>query len=229
MTSDALRDALKRGLDFHKSARLDEAVTWYRAALAIDADDAEANSLLGLALVHSGGGDEGVSHLRRAAELEPDQLPFRFNLVQGLQQTGAYSGAIAELGVILAREPSNFFAWELAGDIARDQGDNDGAAAAWERARQADPTATGPALKLAGRAIDKQQFDAALSILDPIATAAAANEQIYDLWCRALTGLEDWRALRATAMSWIGGHPDSAAARQNLARAETELGLGRGA
>ena len=35
MTSDALRDALKRGLDFHKSARLNEAVTWYRAALAI--------------------------------------------------------------------------------------------------------------------------------------------------------------------------------------------------
>ena len=38
MTSDALRDALKRGLDLHKSARLDEALTWYRAALAIDAD-----------------------------------------------------------------------------------------------------------------------------------------------------------------------------------------------
>ena len=229
MTSDALRDALKRGLDFHKSARLKEAVTWYRAAIAIDADDAEANSLLGLALVHSGRGDEGISHLRRAVELEPAQLPFRFNLVQGLQQTGVYPGAITELAVILAREPSNFFAWELAGDVALEQGDDDGAAAAWERARQADPTATGPALKLARREIDRRRFDAALAILDPIATAAAANEQIYDLWCRALTGLEDWRALRATAMSWVGGHPGSNAARQNLARAETELGMRRGA
>ena len=142
MTSDALRDALKRGLDLHKSARLDEALTWYRAALAIDADDAEVNSLLGLALVHTGRGDEGLSYLRRAVELEPEQVPFRFNLVQGLHQAGAHGGALAELGVILAREPSNFFAWELAGDIAREQGDNEGAAAAWERARQADPTAT---------------------------------------------------------------------------------------
>ena len=130
MTSALLRDALKRGLDLHKSARLEEALTWYRAAIAIDADDAEANRLLGLALVHSGRGEEGISHLRRAVELEPDQLPFRFNLVQGLQQAAAYAGAIAELGVILAREPSNFFAWELAGDIAGEQGDNDGAAAA---------------------------------------------------------------------------------------------------
>lgn len=225
MTSDLLRDALKRGLDLHKSARLEEALTWYRAAIAIDADDAEANSLLGLALVHSGRGEEGLSHLRRAVELEPDQVPFRFNLVQGLQQAAAYAGAIAELGVILAREPSNFFAWELAGDIAREQGDNAGAATAWQRARQADPTATGPALKLASLEIEKSRFDAALSLLDPIATAAAANEQIYELWCRALTGLRDWAALRATALSWVGGHPESGAARENLARAEAELGL----
>jgi tetratricopeptide (TPR) repeat protein len=228
MTSDLLRDALKRGLDFHKSARLDDALTWYRAAIALDADDAEANSLLGLALVHSGRGIEGVSHLRRAVELEPDQVPFRFNLVQGLQQTRAYGGAITELGVILAREPSNFFAWELAGDIAREQGDHDGAVAAWHRARQADPTATGPALKLASHEIERSRFDAALAILDPIATAATANEQVYEVWCQALTGLEDWRALRATALSWAGGHPGSTAARQNLARAEAELGLRRG-
>ena len=228
MTSEVRRDALKRGLDLHKSGRLDEALTWYRAAIAIDADDAEANSLLGLALVHSGRGEEGLSHLRRAVELEPDQVPFRFNLVQGLQQARAYPGAIAELRVILAREPSNFFAWELAGDIAREQGDNDGAAAAWQRARQADPTATGPALKLASLEIEKSRFDAVLSLLDPIATAAAANEQIYELWCRALTGLRDWRALRATALSWVGSHPESSAARQNLARAEAELGLRRG-
>ena len=228
MTSDALRDALKRGLDLHKSARLDEALTWYRAAIAIDADDGEANSLLGLALVHAGRGEEGLSYLRRAVELEPQQVPFRFNLVQGLQQTGAHGGAIAELGVILAREPSNFFAWELAGDIAREQGDNQGAAAAWERARQADPTATGPALKLASLEIERSRFDAALSILDPVATAATANEQVYELWCTALAGLEDWRALRATALSWVRGHPGSSAARAHLARAEAELAPHRG-
>ena len=225
MTSDALGDALKRGLHFHKLCKLNEAVSWYRAAIAISPDDAEANSLLGLALVHSGRSEEGTSLLQRATELEPGQVPFRFNLVQGLQQTQAYDRAMAELGVILTREPSNSLAWELAGDIARAQGDRDGAAAAWDRARQADPTATGPALKRATLEIEQLRFDGALAVLDPIATTAAANEQVYDLWCQALAGLKDWQALRATAASWVGGHAGSTAALRCLERAEFELGL----
>ena len=124
-------------------------MTWYRAAIAIGPDDAEANSLLGLALAHAGRAEEGTSYLLRAVELEPGQVPFRFNLVQGLQLARAYDRAMAELRVILTREPANSLAWDLAGDIARAQEDPDGARAAWNRARQADPTATAPALKLA--------------------------------------------------------------------------------
>ena len=224
MTSDPLSDALKRGLHFHKLSELDQALNWYRAAIAISPDDAEANSLLGLALAHAGRAEEGTSYLLRAVELEPAQLPFRFNLVQGLQQARAYDRAMSELSIILTREPANFLAWDLAGDIARAQGDPDGARAAWNRARQADPTATAPALKLATVEIEQSHFDAALALLDPIATTAAANEQVFDLWCQALTGLQDWRALRLTAASWLGGHPESAAARRCVERAEFELG-----
>jgi predicted Zn-dependent protease len=224
MTSDPLSDALKRGLHFHKLCELDQALNWYRAAIAISPDDAEANSLLGLALAHAGRAEEGTSYLLRAVELEPGQMPFRFNLVQGLQQARAYDRAMAELSVVLTREPANFLAWDLAGDIARATEDPDGARAAWSRARKADPTGTGPALKLAALELEQSHFDAALALLDPIATTAAANEQVYDLWCQALTGLEDWRALRATAASWVGSHPKSAAAKRCLERAEFELG-----
>src|SRR6188474_2897698 len=101
MMSDSLNDALRRGLHFHKLARLDEALSWYRAAIAISPEDAQANSLLGLALAHAGRAEEGTSYLLRAVELEPAQLPFRFNLVQGLQQARAYDRAMTELGIIL--------------------------------------------------------------------------------------------------------------------------------
>ena len=70
MTSDPLSDALKRGLHFHKLSELDQALNWYRAAIALSPDDAEANSLLGLAFVHAGRADEGTSYLLRAVELE---------------------------------------------------------------------------------------------------------------------------------------------------------------
>ena len=71
--------------------------------------------------------------------------------------------------------------------------------------------------------VEESRFDVALALLDPIATAAAANEEVYVVWCQALTGLGDWRALRATAASWVGCHPESAAARGCLERAELEL------
>ena len=195
MTSDPLSEALKRGLHFHKLSELDQAVTWYRAAIAIGPEDGQANSLLGLALAHAGRPRGDLISLR-AVELEPGQVPFRFNLVQGLQMTRAYDRAMAELRVILTREPANFLAWGLAGDIARAQEDPDGARAAWNRARQADPTATAPVLKLARLEIERSHFDAALALLDPIATAAAENEQVYDLWCQAQPGLEDRRRCR---------------------------------
>jgi predicted Zn-dependent protease len=226
MPSDPLNDALKRGLHFHKLVELEQAETWYRAALAIDPDDAQVSSLLGLALVHGDRAEEGIPHLLRAVALEPEQLPFRFNLVHGLQHAGAHDRAMAELAVILKHEPSNFLAWDLAGDIAKAQGDRGGARKAWDRARQIDPSATGPPLKMARLEVQESRFDVALALLDPIATAAAANEEVYDVWCQALTGLGDWRALRATAASWVGCHPESAAARGCLERAELELGRG---
>ncbi len=227
MTSSPLADTLERALGFHKARQLDQALAWYRAALAIAPDDAQANGLLGLALLHAGRADEGTPYLRRAIELEPDRPALRFNLVEALRQAGAYETALRELGVILAREPANPRAWERAGDVARQQQDDDGAAKAWERACQLDPEALGPALKLATLAIEQSRFDGALSVLSPLAERAAENEEIYALWCQALVGLRDWRALRETSRSWSEGHAGTAEAWRNLARAEFEQGLYR--
>lgn len=227
MTSKPLADTLARGVAFHKERQLEQALAWYRAALAIDPDDAEANSLTGLALVHSGRADEGRSYLRRAIELEPGQAAFRFNLVQALRAAGAYDNALAELGVILAHEPDNARAWERAGDIALQQQDPAGAALAWAKACQADPTVLAPALKLAGLEIERARFDAALAVLNPLADRAAQDEAIYVLWCQALVGLRDWRALRETARSWTAGYPASVDAWRNLSRAAFERGRHR--
>lgn len=224
MTSKALADALARGADFHKDRQFEQALAWYRAALALDPDDAEANSLTGLALVHAGRRDEGTSYLRRAIELEPGHAAFRFNLVQALRIEGAYERALAELGVVLVREPDNPKAWERAGDVARLQQDDAGAALAWGRACKADPSALAPALKLARLEIERSRFDSALAVLRPLGDRAAQDETIYALWCQALVGLGDWRALRETARSWTNSNPSTPAAWRNLSRATYERG-----
>ncbi len=178
-------------------------------------------------MLHAGRADEGTPYLRRAIELEPHRPALRFNLVEALRKAGAYETALSELRTILASEPANVRAWERAGDVAREQQDDDGAVKAWERACQLDPQALAPALKLATLAIERSRFDAALSVLNPLAERAAENEEIYALWCQALVGLGDWRALRETARSWSEGHPGTAEAWRNLARAEFEQGRHR--
>jgi tetratricopeptide (TPR) repeat protein len=229
MTSEPLAQAIKRGRDLHQARQLDQALVWYRTALAVAPDDAEANSLTGLALVHAGRAEEGAPYLRRAVELDPHELSFRFNQVQGLRALGDYAGALAELGVILRRDPANARAWERAGDVARQQKDDYGAAAAWDRARRLQPATTDPALKLAGLALSRSRYAEALSALDPIADRAAQQEDIYRLWCLALIGLGDWRALSDTATSWARSHPGTAEAWRYLARGAFEQGRHRAA
>src|SRR4030095_555352 len=112
MSSNPLASALARALYFHTARQFEQALAWYRAALAIAPEDGEANSLLGLALMHSGRGDEGLQYLRRAIEFEPGQASFRFNLVQALRATGALDAAMSELAALVAREPGNVRAWE---------------------------------------------------------------------------------------------------------------------
>ena len=225
--ASSLGETLKRGVDFHRAWQLDQALAWYRAALAIDPDDADANSLVGLALVHSGRAAEATPFLLRAVELEPSQAGFRHNLAEGLEATGAYDRALTQLGAILAQDPARPQIWEKAGDIASLQKDDTGAAAAWDRARMLDPAALTPALKLAGLELARSRFDAAISVLNPIAERAAQHESIFTLWCQALVGLRDWQALRATATSWTGAHPASRDAWRNLARGAFEQGRHR--
>ncbi len=222
-----MAEALARGADFHKAGQPAEALAWYQAALAMDPDDAEANSLLGLALVHAGRQIEGTSYLKRAVELEPDQAAFRFNLVQALRAARAYGAALAELGAVLARDPESVLAWERAGDIARQQADDDGAAKAWSRACELSPTAPEPAVKLADLHVAAGRFDAALAVLDPVAERAGEDERIYMLRCQAHAGLRDWPRLRRSARSWADGSPRSVEAWRHLAQANFEQGRQR--
>ena len=59
-------EALSRGIAAHQSGRFDEATAEYRQALALAPDDAETQSLLGLALAQGGAPQDGLPWLRRA-------------------------------------------------------------------------------------------------------------------------------------------------------------------
>jgi tetratricopeptide (TPR) repeat protein len=110
MSKSVFFQTLERGVTAHQAGRLDDALKSYRAALEIRPNDPEASSLCGLALLHSGKGAEALPLLQQAVEREPRQNGFRLNLAEGLAQTGNPDRAMAELGLIIATEPTNLVA-----------------------------------------------------------------------------------------------------------------------
>ena len=110
MSKSVFFQTLERGVTAHQAGRLDDALKSYRAALEIRPNDPEASSLCGLALLHSGKGEEAMPLLQQAVEREPGQNGFRLNLAEGLAQTGKGDRAMIELGLIIATEPTNLVA-----------------------------------------------------------------------------------------------------------------------
>jgi tetratricopeptide (TPR) repeat protein len=110
MSKSVFFQTLERGVTAHQEGRLDDALESYRAALEIRPNDPEASSLCGLALLHSGRGEEAMPLLQQAVEREPGQNGYRLNLAEGFAQTGKADRAMVELGLIIATEPTNLVA-----------------------------------------------------------------------------------------------------------------------
>src|SRR5687768_1333547 len=106
MTTEEFAEAVERGVQAHQAGRLDEAQSCYRAALQLAPQDAEATSLLGLALLHSGAVSEALPLLSRAVELEPGQSGLRVNLVEGLLGTNRRDEALLEAERAAASNPN---------------------------------------------------------------------------------------------------------------------------
>jgi tetratricopeptide (TPR) repeat protein len=107
MSRSIFIETLERGVTAHQAGRLDDALQAYRAALELKPNDAEASSLCGLALLHSGKGEEAMPLLQQAVDREPGQSNYRLNLAEGLAQTGKADRAMVELGLLIAVEPTN--------------------------------------------------------------------------------------------------------------------------
>jgi tetratricopeptide (TPR) repeat protein len=125
MSRSPFIETLERGVTAHQAGRLDDALNAYREALELRPNDAEAASLCGLALLHSGKGEEAMPLLQQAVDREPGQSGFRLNLAEGLAQTGKPDRAMVELGLVIAVDPANakalsrFYALESEGLLAR--------------------------------------------------------------------------------------------------------------
>lgn len=128
----ALGEAIAR----HRRGDLAGAIAAYRALIKASPDNAEGQHYLGLALVQSGKGEEGLEALKRACELAPDNAMFRANLGKAALKLNDLETARAAFDQATQIAPNDFESWNNLAGLYRQAGALDDALTAYETALQ---------------------------------------------------------------------------------------------
>jgi tetratricopeptide (TPR) repeat protein len=141
----------------HQAARLPDAVTFYRRALALHPPYVEAHQNLGSALSDLGQVDAAIVCLRKALSLRPDYPMAQLNLGNALWAKGRPEEAIAAYEAAIALRPDFAEAHTFCAIVLGEQGQTEPAIAACWRALALQPgypdahNALGNLLRAAGR------------------------------------------------------------------------------
>jgi tetratricopeptide (TPR) repeat protein len=128
-----------RGLALRRLGRLEEAISSFRASLALADRQPHTHNNLGSALLAAGNRIEAEKHYRRALALKPDYADAKYNL--GLLLTDADPAAARNLlQTVTAMQPGNSHGWEA---LSIALGKLDEPAASLAAARQAVSIAPG--------------------------------------------------------------------------------------
>ncbi len=145
------------GIALVAEGELDEAISHYRQALAINADSAGVYNNLAIALGSQGNVDEAISHFQQALRIAPRYADARNNLGAALQLQGKLHEAIGQYREALRINPDSAGAHYNLGTALRSQGRLDEAIRHYRAALQLAPSTShahsnlGAALKSQGK------------------------------------------------------------------------------
>jgi predicted TPR repeat methyltransferase len=122
------------GIARRRLGQPDAALQALDAAVQAAPDDADAWFQHGHALAECGRADAALDSLRRAMDLAPGERAARFDAAVLLARAARTAEAQALLAPLLEVEPADAAAWSLHGRLLRDEGRDEAAAAAFQRA-----------------------------------------------------------------------------------------------
>ena len=150
------------GVDAMQHGRTDEAIRWYRKALEVKQDYADAHYNLAVALRRQGAAEEALSHLRAAIESRPGMAEAHNDLGLALEDQGLPDEAERSYRTALSIQPEHYGARTNLGNLLFDQGRIDEAVAVYRRAAHLNPASPVARYHLGAALYSTGQFDAAL-------------------------------------------------------------------
>lgn len=225
MNSKATREDIERGHQARRAGRPQEALEHYRAALAGEPDNAEANTVYGLMLLHLGRASEAEPPLRKAVELAPSHPACRMNLAELLAYQGLLDEAEQHVAGVSAEQPQHWWAWDRLGDLRARQKKFADAARDYARAAELKPNDPSILYKWARSTFDDGRIEDAERILKDAIRLAPDHELILRLGAEILESRADWAGLERRAQTWTQAHPKGPQGWRWLARAQWETGF----
>lgn len=129
-----VEQALQTASTHREAGRLEDAVTWYRHALALDPNRADVHGDLGGALLDLGRFDESIASSQRAVELNPALMEAHNNLGNAFSQTHRWAEATACYRRALALDPNRAEVYNNLGASLQERRQWDEAIASFDRA-----------------------------------------------------------------------------------------------
>jgi serine/threonine-protein kinase len=146
-----------------RMSRWDEAIGFYRAALALRPRSPGAHLNVGVALSKMGKVNEAIPYLLMALELKPDYAGAHTNLGANLQEKGRPDEAIAEYREAIRINRDDVSAHNNLGVAVRDKGRLDEAIAEYRKAIRIKKDAAVPHYNLGSALRDKGRLDEAIA------------------------------------------------------------------
>lgn len=122
------------GSEFILRGNLQEAVKYYRQAIQISPDYAEAHANLAVVLESENRFEEAAIHYRRVVQLRPDDTEVHYKLGKILSAQGKSEEAAGEYEIVLEAEPNSFEAHYNLGNILKSHGELDKAVSHYYKA-----------------------------------------------------------------------------------------------
>lgn len=129
-----VQELVARSYAHHQAGRLDEAHAGYRAVLAIDARNFDAEHLLGVIALQRARPEEARTHFERAVELAPESATAHSNLAETFRRLGRLPDALSQLQLATRLDPQLVEAQFNLGGLLRGLGRNEEAIDAYRRA-----------------------------------------------------------------------------------------------
>jgi len=183
--ADQVRATLGQAVRLHQAGKLQQAVTFYEQALALDPGIPEALSNLAIALKALGRADDAIARCEQALKLKPDAPEILLNLGMLLRDKRRSKEAAALYRRALGVRPNDATLLSNLGNALKDQGEFDEAIACFGQALALRPNYRAALANLdnalfdihfSGRYGDESTLDAARLYARYVETARPANE-----------------------------------------------------